>query len=104
MLTAAGKSLATVDRTAPGSYGINVKTVVLSPGTTAYFGLIFADGTGYARKTCPTAAALKLTPPQATAALTLRGPRARIQPFGGTIQHLDCGIVGVSAVTPKRFQ
>jgi hypothetical protein len=54
--------------------------------------------------TCPTSAALKFTPPQDTGTVTLRGSPAQIAPYGGTTQHLDCGIVHVTAVTAKRFQ
>jgi hypothetical protein len=28
----------------------------------------------------------------------LRGPRARITPYGGTVSHLHCGIVNVGPV------
>jgi hypothetical protein len=104
MLTDSGKLLATFDQAAPGAFGIDVKTILLAPGATAYFGVMYADGTGYAKLTCPTSAALKFTPPQTTATVTLRGPGARIQPFGGTIQHLKCGIVRVTAVTAKNSQ
>jgi len=104
MLKKSGKNLSTSDQKAPGAFGIQAKTVVLAPGKTAYFGVVYASQTGYVNLTCPTSAALKFTPPQDTGTVTLRGSPAQIAPYGGTTQHLDCGIVHVTAVTAKRFQ
>jgi hypothetical protein len=47
---------------------------------------------------------LKFTPPQDTGTVTLHGSHAQITPYGGTTQHLKCGIVHVTPVTAKRFQ
>ena len=79
-------------------------TVVLASEKTAYFGVLFADQTGYGNLTCPMSAALKFTPPQDTGTVTLHGSATQIAPHGGTTQHLDCGIVHVTPVTAKRFQ
>lgn len=104
MLKASGGSLATTVLHAHGSWGITVKPVVVAPGSVAYFGIHFAAATGYGRLHCPTSAALRLTAPGTTTGLVLRGRSGRIQPYGGTTEHLHCGIVHVSAVTAKRFQ
>ena len=56
MLNKSGKSLSTHDQRAPGAFSILEKTVILAPGKTAYFGLIYASQTGYGNLTCPTAA------------------------------------------------
>jgi hypothetical protein len=104
MLNASGAAVPTAEQHAPGAFGLQVTTVRLAPGRTAYFGVEYASQTGYARASCPKAAALRLTPPQVTGTLTLRGPAARIAPYGGTTTHLKCGIVHVSALSAKRFQ
>ncbi len=104
MLKRSGKNLSTFDQKAPGVFSIQAKTVVLAPGKTAYFGVVYASQTGYANLTCPTSAALKFTPPQDIRTVTLRGSHAHITPYGGTTQHLKCGIVHVTPVTAKRFQ
>ena len=103
MLTASGVALRTLDQEAPGAFGITVKTLVLGRRATAYFALAYPDGTGYANLTCPASEALEFTPPQTSATVTLRGPNARIQPYGGTIQHLECGIVRVSALSINKI-
>jgi len=104
MLKQSGKDLSTSDQKAPGAFGIQDKTVVLAPGKAAYFGVEYANQTGYDNLTCPKSAALEFTPPQSTRTVTLHGSAAQIAPYGGTTQHLDCGIVHVTAVTAKRFQ
>ncbi len=104
MLKASGRPLSTTERLATGAYGIMVKPVFIAPAAVAYFGIHYASATGYGRRTCPTSAALTLTPPGGTIGLVLHGKGARIQPFGGTIPRLRCGIVDVSALTAKRFQ
>ncbi len=104
MLTKTGKNLSTTDQTAPGAFSIKEKAVSLAPGETAYFGVLYADETGYPNLTCPTSAALKFTPPQTTRTVTLYGSHARIAPFGGSTEHPHCGVVRVTAVTAKRFQ
>jgi len=104
MLKKSGKNLSTTDEKAPGAFGIQKKKVVLAPGKTAYFGVVYHNQTGYAKLTCPTSAALQLTPPQDVRAVTLYGSVAQIAPYGGTTEHLHCGIVRVTAVTARRFQ
>ena len=104
MLDASGGNISTLDRTAPGAFGIAAKTVVLAPGATAYFGVEYASQTGFATLRCPKSVALRITPPQVAGSLTLRAPAARIAPYGGTTKQLECGIVHVSAVTAKRFE
>jgi hypothetical protein len=104
MLIKSGKNLSTTDQKAPGAFGIQDRTVVLAPGKTAYFGVLYASQTGYANLTCPTSAALEFTPPQNTGSITLRGSAAQIAPYGGTTVHLECGIIRVTSVTAKPFQ
>jgi hypothetical protein len=104
MLNKSGTDLATFDQKAPGAFSIKEETVVLAPGKTAYFGVVYASSTGYANLTCPTSAALRFTPPQNTGTVTLHGSHAKITPFGGSTEHLKCGILHVTPVTAKRFQ
>lgn len=105
LLEKSGRNQSTSDHKAsPGVLGIEEKLVVLAPGKTAYFGVIFHDQTGFAKLTCPTSAALRFTPPQNTATVTLRGTDAQIAAYHGTIEHLVCGYISVTPVTAKRFQ
>ena len=104
MLTKSGKNQSTTDEQAPGAMGVQEKTVVLAPGKTAYFGFVYASATGFANLTCPTSGALQFTPPQSTVSIALHGSHAQIAPYGGTTEHLHCGIVRLTPVTAKRFQ
>jgi Domain of unknown function (DUF4232) len=105
MLDAAGHPIATTDRNAaPGADGIAEKVVLLAGGRRAYFGVYYADQTGFGNLMCPAAARLRFHPPQQTAALVLSGKGAHIAPYGGSIPHLHCGMVEVTPVTAKRFQ
>ena len=104
MLMKSGKNLSTTDEKAPGAFSIEEKTVVLAPGETSYFGVVYHNQTGYAPSTCPTSAALRFTPPQTTRTVTLQGSHAQIAPYGSSNGHLHCGIVRMTAVTAKRFQ
>ena len=104
MLATSGAALPTTEQRAPGAYGIAVGLVPLGHGAVAYFGVHYASQTGYDGLRCPTSVALRLTPPGATAALVVRGGGGIIQPYGGTIPHLRCGIVHVSPVGARRFQ
>ena len=104
MLNKSGKNLSTHDQRGSGAFSIQERTVILAPGKTAYFGVIYASRTGYGNLTCPTAVALRFTPPQDIRTLTLRGSHAHIAPYGGTTPHLTCGIIRVTPVTAKPFQ
>lgn len=103
MLTKSGANLSTTDKKATGSFGIREKTVVLATGKTAYFGILYADQTGYPSATCPTSAALKFTPPQNGRTITAH-KLAYIAPYGMISGHLRCGIIRVTPVTAKSFQ
>lgn len=76
----------------------------LGHGAVAYFGVHFPAATGYGTLSCPTSAALRVTAPGATAGAAIRGTGGRIQAYGGTTEHLQCGTVSVSAVSARRFQ
>lgn len=104
MLKASGASLSTTEVHTPGAWGITPKPVDLAHGKIAYFGIHFADATGYGRLQCPVSGALELTAPGTSTGHVLHGRGGRIRPFGGTTVHLRCGVVRVSAVTAKRFQ
>jgi hypothetical protein len=104
MLKKSGANLSTSEAKAQGSFKIQDKTVVLVPGKTSYFGVVYASQTGYANLTCPTSAALKFTPPQDAGSITLHGSHAQIKSYGGTTEHLKCGIIHVTPVTAMRFQ
>ena len=104
MLNRSGMNLSTSEEKAAGAFGIEDRTVILTAGKTAYFGVEYASQTGYANLTCPMSASLKLTPPQNSGSLMLRASGAQIAPYGGSIEHLECGIIRVTAVTADRFQ
>ena len=102
MLSASARPVHTSESPAPGAYGVHVATVALAPGGSAYFGIHYAAATGFGNLKCPASAALAFTPPGAKQSLTLRGKGGAIQPYGGSIPHLQCGIVHVSALSAKR--
>jgi hypothetical protein len=72
-----------------------VSLVTLTPGQSAAFDIGYASATGYANKRCPTSTRVEITPPNDFAALTINW---RLQPFGGTIEALRCGLINVSPV------
>jgi Protein of unknown function (DUF4232) len=104
MLTGSGGALSTTETQAPGAYGIRTRLVTLAPAKVAYFGVHYPAATGYGTLHCPTSAAIRLTAPGGSAGVVLHGRGARIQPYGGSIPHLHCGTVHVSAVSATRFQ
>ena len=104
MLDSRGRPIRTIDENAPpGALGIVRATVVLAKGQRAYFGVYYADKTGFGGRVCPTAAKLRLTLPRRHDRITLSGRGARIAPYGGTPKH-PCGRIEVTPVTAKRFQ
>ena len=104
MLTRSGAALSTTETHAPGAYGIMTRLVTLAPAKVGYFGVHYPAATGYGSLHCPTSAALRVTAPGDGAGHVLRGRGGRIQPYGGSIPHLHCGTVHVSAVSARRFQ
>ena len=97
MLTANGHRLAThihrgASVTVPATA---VHTVTLAPRGRASFYLGYADATGYELLKCPTSARVAITPPNATNPITVPW---HLQPYGGSVQHLRCGIITVSPV------
>jgi hypothetical protein len=104
MLTSSGHALPTTETHAPGAYGIGTRPVTLAPTKVGYLGVHYPSATGFGRLHCPTSAALRLTAPGTSVGLVLRGRGGRIQPYGGSIPHLNCGTVRVSPVGARRFQ
>jgi hypothetical protein len=105
MIDADGRPIATTDRDAlPGFDSVAKRVVTLAPGRSAWFGVFFADATGYGTLKCPTAARLRLTPPRVDGAVALTGDGARIAPYGGSIPHLHCGDVQLTPVTAKPLR
>ena len=104
LLTGSGAVLSTTERHTPGAYGIVVRRVPVGRNAVAYFGVHYAAQTGYDSLTCPTSAALRLTAPGTAAGVVVRGRGGAIQPYGGTIPHLHCGILDVSPLGARRFQ
>jgi hypothetical protein len=94
MLNKAGKKIPTsVHRGLPGT--APVRTVSLAPGGAARFYMGFADATGYGNKKCPASARVKVTAPNDFSSITVAW---HLQPYGGTIPHLHCGLISVSPV------
>jgi len=105
MLTSSGAKLSTtLSHAAAGAMGIPLKTVPLAHRAAAYFDVHYASQTGFGTLKCPTSAALRLTAPGQMAGTVLHGAGGEIQPYGGSIPHLHCGIVAVTPITGKRFQ
>jgi hypothetical protein len=97
--------MATTDRDAlPGFDSVAMRVVTLAAQRSAWFGVFFADGTGYGTLKCPTAARLRLTPPHVNGTVTLTGDGAHIAPYGGSIPHLHCGDVQLTPVTAKPLR
>ncbi|HLI31782.1 MAG TPA: DUF4232 domain-containing protein [Solirubrobacteraceae bacterium] len=104
MLGRAGRALKTSDRNAPPGFdGVREGVVTLGAGAQAWFGVYYADRTGYGTLTCPTATRLRFTPPQLKGTITLAGKGARITPYGGSVEHLQCGDVMLTPVSAKRL-
>jgi hypothetical protein len=103
MLTRSGQNLSTTDQRGTGYFGIKEKTVVLASGKTAYFGILYSNGTGYPNVTCPESAALKFTPPQDIRTITAY-KSAQITPYGMISGHPRCGVIRVTPVTAANFQ
>jgi Protein of unknown function (DUF4232) len=94
MLNKAGKPIRTsVHRGLTGTAPVRV--VSLAPGGVARFYMGFAAATGYGNKKCPTSARVQVTAPNDFSSLTVAW---HLQPYGGTIQHLECGLISVSPV------
>jgi hypothetical protein len=105
MLDANGHLIHTVDlKSFPGALGIRRKTVVLTKGRRAYFGVYYANKTGFGSLVCPTSAKLRLRLPGRQDSLVLSGPGAAIAPYGGGGSGQPCGAFEVTPVTKSRFQ
>jgi len=76
---------------------VPLRTVLLAPGGAASFALGYADQTGYGALRCPTSAEVDLTPPGAERPIAVPW---RLSAYGGTTEHLRCGVVVVSPVYP----
>ncbi|HEX4564037.1 MAG TPA: DUF4232 domain-containing protein [Solirubrobacteraceae bacterium] len=104
MLDSRGRPIRTTDHASPsGALGIERKVVVLAKGQRAYFGVYYANKTGFGNLVCPTAAKLRLTLPGRHDRITLSGKGAHIAPYGGA-SNPRCGGIEVTPVTAKRFQ
>jgi Protein of unknown function (DUF4232) len=76
------------------------RLVVVKPGARASFDVGYDDSTGYEREQCPTSARVEVTPPHASTPITVPW---RIQPYGGgSVTHLRCGEITVSAIFAGR--
>jgi hypothetical protein len=97
MLNGAGRPIATeVHRGASVTVPSRpVSLVTLAPGGEASFDLGYADATGFGNEQCPTSARVQITPPNDYGHLTISW---RLQPYGGDIPHLECGLIDVSPV------
>jgi hypothetical protein len=72
-----------------------VTKVPLQPGSSAYFIIGYADATGYSDLTCPSSASIEITAPNDYRSLTLP---VVLNPYGGTIQNLQCGDLTASPI------
>ncbi len=72
-----------------------VTKVALQPGGSAYFIVGYADATGYSGDSCPSSSSLEVTAPNDYQYLTIS---AALNPYGGTIQNLQCGDLTISPV------
>jgi Protein of unknown function (DUF4232) len=95
MLNEAGKQIPTTVHRGLSGTVTQVRTVSLAPGAAARFYMGFADATGYSGKKCPASARVKVTAPNDFSSITVAW---HLQPYGGTIPHLHCGLISVSPV------
>jgi hypothetical protein len=97
MLGAAGKPIATeVHRGSSVTVqALPVRLVNLLPGRVASFNLGYSDGTGFGNEKCPTSTRVEITPPNDYSHFTIAWA---LQPYGGDIPHLECGLITVSPV------
>jgi hypothetical protein len=97
LLDAQGNALpTTVHRGAASSVPpVAERTVTLAPGATASFIAGWADATGYSGDTCPTSTKVEVTAPNDYTSKVITWA---IAPYGGTVQHLQCGLITVSPV------
>ena len=72
-----------------------VRLVTLGPGRQAAFDIGYAAATGFGNERCPASARVQVTPPNDFKPLTISW---RLQPYGGSIPHLECGLINVSPV------
>jgi hypothetical protein len=97
MLNASGQPITTrVHRGA--SVTVSARPLVLitlAPGRQASFDIGYADATGYGNERCPASARVEITPPNDYRPLTVKWS---LQPYGGSIPHLECGLINVSPV------
>jgi hypothetical protein len=96
MLTSSGAKLTTTVVRTPDT----VTTAKLAHDVSVEFSMKYAAQTGYGSLSCPTSTSLEITPPNDYHYLTVTGPAGKLQPYGGTTQDLQCGIIDVQPVAP----
>jgi len=77
------------------------RLLTLAPGHHASFFVGFADATGYGLDKCPASARVAVVPPNDQAPITIAW---RLQPYGGSTEHLRCGEIAVSPVVPGALR
>jgi hypothetical protein len=80
---------------------LRARLVTLAPGHHASFFVGFADATGYGLDKCPASARVEIIPPNDHAPITIAW---RLQPYGGSTEHLRCGEITVSPVVPGALR
>lgn len=97
LLGAGGATLTTtVHRGASATVpSIPERTVSVPAGGAASFVAGWADATGYGNLTCPRSTEVEITAPNDYTSKTVAWA---IAPYGGNIQHLQCGLINVSPV------
>lgn len=83
LLTATGANLPTTQREVNTSDALPPRTVVLARGAQAYFVILYPDGTGFTGLHCPESAALRITPPEQSSSIIVRGEHGHIRAFRG---------------------
>lgn len=75
-----------------------VTLVSIAPSASAYFYMGYANQTGYAMDTCPTSASVQVIIPNAYNPVQVT---VALNPYGGTVQNLKCGMITVSPVVSQ---
>jgi hypothetical protein len=97
MLTLAMRPIPTTTHHGPAMTvpPIRPRLVSLPAGGSATFYAGYSDATGYGTDQCPTASRVAVALPHDTTSIVIGW---RLAPYGGSLQHVRCGMVSVSPI------
>ena len=97
MLTSAMRPIPTTTHHGPEMTvpPIRSRLVSLPAGGSATFCVGYSDATGYGTDQCPTARRVAIALPHDATLIVIGW---RLEPYGGSLQHVRCGMVSVSPI------